>query len=368
MNAFLMSFSGGTCLLLSFILIFYPLGENLKANRWLALFVFMMGSSFLEISLGEFAYRFIYLKIGHNALQFIMAPSILLSTLYFVDSTKSFGKKDLLHFLPFIIFVGITLLGSFDNRNLITMKLFSISSTNFLVRDILPLQLAVYIILSYLALVRYKKNLRNISVATSGISLNWLMYFLLTLTFVLLFWINDALIGQPQMLKAMPIIYTSAVFFLASFSFRQKVVFETNVQYDKIPFFDSPLQRAPKKERLCKSKLAELSEELNRLISEENIFLDNELSLPVLAGKLGISVHDTSYLINEVTGSNFYNFINSKRVEHAKRILTSGEAKKFNMVGIAFASGFNSKTAFNTAFKKWTGMSPTEYASISSGK
>jgi len=365
MNAFLMCFSGGACLLLSFMLIFYPFGQNIKANRWLALFVFMMGCSFLEISLGEFAHRFTYLKIGHNALQFVMAPSLLLSTLYFVDSTKSFEKKDLLHFLPFTIFLGTALLNFFDSRNLISMKLFNISSTNFLVRDILPVQLTVYIVLSYLTLVRYKKNLRHISVATSEISLNWLRYFLLILTFVLLFCINDALIGQPQMLKAMPIIYTSAVFFLASFSFRQNVVFETNIQSEKIPFFDAPLQRTPKKERLCKSKLVELSKELNRLMSEENIFLDNELSLPVLASKLDISVHDTSYLINEVTGSNFYNFINSKRVEHAKQILTSDEAKRLNMVGIAFASGFNSKTAFNTAFKKWTGMSPTEYSSIS---
>ncbi len=83
MNVFLMCFSAGACLLLSFLLFLYPLGQNMKANRWLALFVFVMGTSFLEISLGGFAHRLIYLGIGLNALQFVMAPSLLLSTLYF---------------------------------------------------------------------------------------------------------------------------------------------------------------------------------------------------------------------------------------------------------------------------------------------
>jgi AraC-like DNA-binding protein len=48
-------------------------------------------------------------------------------------------------------------------------------------------------------------------------------------------------------------------------------------------------------------------------------------------------------------------------VEQAKRLLIAGEAERLNMVGIAFESGFNSKTAFNTAFKKWTKMSPMQY-------
>lgn len=371
MNVFLMCFSAGACFLLSFMLFFYPLGQNIKANRWLALFVFMMGGSFLEISLGERVHHFTYLKIGFNALQFVMAPGLLLSTVYFVNPTKSFAKKDLLHFLPFCIFVGAVFLGFPNSENLMVVKLFDIGSADFLVRDILPVQLAVYITLSYLVLIRHKKSLRFISMATSEVNLSWLRYFLLILTFVLLFWINDALIGLPLMLKAMPIAYTSAVFFLANFSIRQGAVFVFNIkeQQDIPSLFDIPVQEQPKKtKRLGQSELAKLSGVLNRLMSEEHLFLDNELSLSVLAARLGISVHEASYLINEVTGSNFYNLINGKRVEEAKRLLVSDKAEKLNMIGIAFASGFNSKTAFNTAFKKWTGMSPTEYVKKNRGQ
>ena len=88
----------------------------------------------------------------------------------------------------------------------------------------------------------------------------------------------------------------------------------------------------------------------------------NEINLATIAEKLDISIHDTSYLINEVTGDNFYNFINKYRVEEAKELLTSDKSDKLNMLGIAFESGFNSKTTFNTSFKKVVGISPSEYA------
>lgn len=89
--------------------------------------------------------------------------------------------------------------------------------------------------------------------------------------------------------------------------------------------------------------------------------MDNELSLPLLAQKTGISAHELSYLINEVYRENFYAFVNKYRVQEAKKILLSHKLGQLNMLGIAYQAGFNSKTTFNTAFKKWTGQTPTEF-------
>lgn len=60
-------------------------------------------------------------------------------------------------------------------------------------------------------------------------------------------------------------------------------------------------------------------------------------------------------------GENFYEFINRYRVEASKKLLTDAKFQHLNMVGIAFEAGFNSKTAFNTAFKKTTGQTPSEF-------
>jgi AraC-like DNA-binding protein len=74
-----------------------------------------------------------------------------------------------------------------------------------------------------------------------------------------------------------------------------------------------------------------------------------------------LSPHELSYLINVGFENNFYNFVNSYRVEESKTLLTSPKHQHLSMLGIAFEAGFNSKTAFYTAFKKMTGVSPTEF-------
>lgn len=361
MNLALMYFSTGSCFLLSFLLFFHPLEQNSKANRWLAFFVFLMGSSFLGISFGEATG---YLILFLNAIQFLMAPSLLLATLFFVNPTKTLKPKDWLHFLPFLLYVLIECFLFSGDGNLIRHKLFSIGYADFLVRDLLPIQLLLYIGLSYLALERHQKNLRLITASVKEINLDWLRYFLLILALVLIFWINDALVGMSFMLRVMPISYAISAFFLAYFSIRQRTIFAFGKKelQDISELFEIPKNDDSKKSaRLEKNEVEILSEQLDRLMTDEKIFLDNELSLPILADKLKISIHDASYLINEVTGNNFYNYINSKRVEEAKRLLLSDMSEELNMLGIAFASGFNSKTTFNTAFKKWTGLSPTQY-------
>jgi len=68
-----------------------------------------------------------------------------------------------------------------------------------------------------------------------------------------------------------------------------------------------------------------------------------------------------SWLLNNEYHLNFFQFINRYRILEVKRALLSGRHKQLNILGIAFNSGFNSKTTFNTAFKKETDLSPTEF-------
>ena len=76
---------------------------------------------------------------------------------------------------------------------------------------------------------------------------------------------------------------------------------------------------------------------------------------------MNASCNETSFVINELYRDNFYNFINKYRVEEAKILLLSEKYNQLNILGIAYESGFNSKTTFNTTFKKHTGFSPTDF-------
>ena len=113
--------------------------------------------------------------------------------------------------------------------------------------------------------------------------------------------------------------------------------------------------------RVSENRLNELDKKLQALINLEKVFLENDLSLPKLSKRMNASCNETSFVINELYRDNFYNFINKYRVEEAKILLLSEKYNQLNILGIAYESGFNSKTTFNTTFKKHTGFSPTEF-------
>jgi YesN/AraC family two-component response regulator len=90
-------------------------------------------------------------------------------------------------------------------------------------------------------------------------------------------------------------------------------------------------------------------------------FSDNLASLSDLAKKIGESPHHVSQVINEKLNISFFELIASYRVEEAKRILSDDKKNKLTVEEISEMVGYNSKTAFNNAFKKLTGKTPSEF-------
>jgi len=80
-----------------------------------------------------------------------------------------------------------------------------------------------------------------------------------------------------------------------------------------------------------------------------------------LAKETGISSCELSILINHHLNKHFFDFINEYRIEKAMELLTNPERKEYTVLEILYEVGFNSKSSFNTAFKKHTGLTPTEY-------
>jgi AraC-like DNA-binding protein len=80
-----------------------------------------------------------------------------------------------------------------------------------------------------------------------------------------------------------------------------------------------------------------------------------------MADDLQIPVRDLSLLINHKLDQHFFDFINSFRIEKAKKILEDPSKNKTTVLEILYEVGFNSKSSFNTAFKKHVGLTPTQY-------
>lgn len=90
----------------------------------------------------------------------------------------------------------------------------------------------------------------------------------------------------------------------------------------------------------------------------EKIYLNPNLKLAILAAHIPITPHRLSQLINQSYGQNFSDFINTYRIQEAQQLLRETDEK---ILSIAFQTGFNSLSVFNTAFKKMTGMTPSAY-------
>ncbi len=121
-----------------------------------------------------------------------------------------------------------------------------------------------------------------------------------------------------------------------------------------------------KTDKYQKSKLPkDLSElyfkKLLEHIEKNEVFKEPNLTLPELSDELNIPRNHLSYVINEYAGLNFYDFINTYRVEEAKKLLLEAAKDNINILKIAFESGFNSKSTFNKVFKKYTHLTPSEF-------
>lgn len=128
---------------------------------------------------------------------------------------------------------------------------------------------------------------------------------------------------------------------------------------------DLPLLSAVYKEAISPKPLitdvderSELHEALDQAMTIDRVFLDSDLSLKKLAEMLETTSNKLSWLINEEKQINFNDFINTNRIDHFKQLALDPENKNLTLLGLAFDSGFNSKSAFNTSFKKLTGQTP----------
>ena len=100
---------------------------------------------------------------------------------------------------------------------------------------------------------------------------------------------------------------------------------------------------------------------LKQKLEKEAVYLDPELSLSKLAGEMEVSVNILSQLINSHYKQNFSDYINGFRIEHAKKLLGDPKHERDKIATIAFESGFNSLSRFNTVFKKVVGVPPSAY-------
>lgn len=210
-------------------------------------------------------------------------------------------------------------------------------------------QALTYLVLSYVRLRRHEREVENDYSDTQAVNLSWLRYltmglFILWVVWFLLFF-ND-ITGFSDI--ALTVAFSIYVYGLAYRHVRQPQVYagqETVKRYEGSPLTDETGKR----------HVADIV----HLMETEKLFVNPALTVQDLADRLQTSGRYVSQSINQHLGRSFYDFVNAYRVAEARRRLADDADQ--TVLAVAFAVGYNSKSAFNTAFKKYTGMTPSEY-------
>jgi len=139
-------------------------------------------------------------------------------------------------------------------------------------------------------------------------------------------------------------------------------------RYDSIfkKLYGQPFKakKSKKKDLLDLVTAEEFKDKLLAYIEENEPYLNPGLSLRDLANQIEIHPNQLSWLINNHLSKKFNHFINFYRLQHFKKLAVNPKNDHISIIGLAYESGFNSKTVFNTFFKKEEGQTPVEYLKI----
>ncbi len=266
-----------------------------------------------------------------------LGPLIYFYVLKLTRPAYKFGWKDMLHFIPVLLEQG----GLFFQPMNAVLQLPAFISV------------VVYLYLSHRQIERFYQGLKFIDGDRYRLELRWLHRLLTGFGLLWLLWMPCAAVDYYRhtgvqvyyplyLLLAAMLIWIGAVAFL-----RPEV---------ELPNTTSPLPKP-----LISSELKQKGIWLKRAMEARLFYQDAELSLSSLAEKLEIHPHELSRIINIALKKNFNDFINEYRVRDVARKMQDPAFDVITLLGIAYESGFNSKSTFNRIFKQMTGKSPAEY-------
>lgn len=301
--------------------------------------------------------RFFQLELVYG-----FGPSLYLYTKSLTDKEYRFTKSQWIHFLP-VLLEFLFYRSPLFYEGAIPLTAAPKTFANFLY--VLSqwggmLSVLIYLTVSLLLLRSYrdwvKRHYSNLERKTLG----WYETPIITYAVFWSIWIGVRIVDYVVFEEAFRPYYFNLGFIIVAFitlwiGFKGYVTAEVTVA----GFLKKPKGTGDRKTDL--DHLKKVSDHLKGLMEEQRFYLDSDLSLAKFAKLTDISEKDISKAINFCQHRNFHEFVNGYRVEAFKKNLERQDLAHLNLLGVAFESGFGSKSTFNLVFKKSTGMTPKQY-------
>lgn len=285
-----------------------------------------------------------------NQSAFLIGPLVFFYIKMQLTPNFNFERKQLIHLIPYVAVTAYLTIKFFFFHFPVTCR-----SNHILLGSLTFVHTSIYFFVSYRKL--YKNGLVSKSVfsSISKNSLSWLPLFiygctLIWLTKLLFFIIWDVSGYYNGCNEAINLHFL--VLFLFFNTFLYFLLIKPNIF--------TPIEKY-KYSILSDNAKQEYIKMLISCMEEEKSYRDSLLSLKSLAKKISIGERYLSQIINESYNENFYDFVNRYRIEESKEIIRTINGNPKTILSIAYDVGFNSKSTFNSAFKKYTGYTPKEY-------
>ena len=289
----------------------------------------------------------------------LIAPLLWFYTKELIGEEIPISKRIILHFLPFLATIFLSsALGSFDqtsaphtffnNHKELIKIIFNLS---------IVVQLSTYQFIMQKKWIAFRELMKQEVSYKEDVDISWIRFFMIAFLIINLFFFFSLFITIHFSSLLLPKT-TAFMFSLSVFALGYQGIMQKHILQHTKTIVDS--SSVPSKETLLKPD-QEVIKRIVAYMNDRKPFLDAELTLSGLAKNLNISRSQLSLIINEGLGDNFYDFVNKYRVEEVKRLMGDPKVKNYNLLGIAMEAGFKSKSTFNLIFKRFTGLTPSEY-------
>ncbi|MBP8082110.1 MAG: AraC family transcriptional regulator [Spirochaetes bacterium] len=315
-----------------------------KSLSFFALYIFIYSAGNLSNIL---SHHFFAAYSWHPFLSIPFYSALGVAFYFYVKSYLGFADriKPVFHFFAFGVvglFFLMQLLPEQYRLNTILVEV-TISAS-------IGIQIFAYLFFSLKEVYAYYRNNYELNSLQAKFRLLWVVFFI---SVSMLSWIIsmaiESMIAHEDAWDFFWIMISVIVYASGYIGIKQPEILE---------YIESVRKKKYEKTAIPHEKVLMYEKELEEAVSRQ-FFLDPDISLSSLSKEIGIHSYQLSQIIN-TKGMNFYEYVNRLRVEYAKRIIAANP-DSVNITRIAYDSGFNSISAFNSAFRKFSGITPSEF-------
>ena len=352
--------------------------SNKYANRYLAIFILVFAADLIGEFLDHSLYGIEYFRVMLILMpgDFLYGPLIWLYTKAISSRNYVPHRLTFLHFLPAITLAPIYWQHAFSSYS--TYSDIFINNPELLSGNqiepwimntyapyetrIALLHMLAYIYLSLAILKTHSQKISNEFSYKEGVSLEWLRILLFGVSglfalYFVRFLVADIfkIISNSDIVLNIGIV--CFIYAIAYFGIRQSKIYEE----DKITSRPTTKSGKYKKSALSDVDMQRIAQKITDVMDMQSLFLEADLTMPKLASIISVSPNYLSQTLNSEFNESFFDYINHKRIDYAKIQLSDKSKNHVSIIDIAMESAFNSKSAFYSAFKKHSDMTPVQF-------